>query len=141
MASPSMNLQPGTAAPAPSPTVQSVAETPKRPRGRPRKTQLEPVDRAEENATNNKLVAKVLRRCLKKYKKLVPTVNNGFERGLKPDCIMKLFMQENQRLFLVRFKNRKLPEIISGEDLKKYAPIMLIYFYADNLHKPHPRTQ
>lgn len=103
--------------------------------GRPRKVPLEPgfVNHRENSVNSGGTIMKVLLRSLKEKDKPWFTANNGFARGLKPDIIMAGFRHCDQMCFAVRFKNRKLPELISSMELKLRAPSLLIQYYVGNL--------
>ncbi|XP_023163239.2 uncharacterized protein LOC111594252 [Drosophila hydei] len=110
-----------------------------RQRGRPRKNPLGPevTVKREESVNNTNAIVKVLLRSLKDHNKPMATANNGFARGLKPDTIVAGFRHEGQLMFAVKFKNRKLPELISSMELKLRAPSLLIQYYVTNLQYPH----
>lgn len=112
---------------------------PRSVQGRPRKVPVaEAIINFRENSVNNVgTIMKVLVRSLKEKNKPLFTVNNGFSRGLKPDMIMAGFQYCNQLIFAVRFKNRKLPELISPMELKLRAPSLLIQYYVSNLRFVH----
>lgn len=103
--------------------------------GRPRKVPLTAgIVNYRENSVNDVgTIMKVLMRSLKEKNKPLFTANNGFSRGLKPDIIMAGFLHNDQLVFAVRFKNRKLPELISPMELKLRAPSLLIQYYVSNL--------
>ncbi|TDG39840.1 hypothetical protein AWZ03_013736 [Drosophila navojoa] len=132
-----MQLSDGTATPTPSTAGQSAGVSRRRSAGRLTKSQSDSVDQSGNTANNNNqdVVARVLQQSMNSHKKIVPTTNNGFKRGIQPECILTAFEQENKRLFIVKFKNRRIPEVITSEDLKEYAPQMLS-FYAENLQNP-----
>ncbi|TDG40752.1 hypothetical protein AWZ03_012826 [Drosophila navojoa] len=141
MASPDNNSQPytlsmhivpaGTATPTPSTAGQSAGVPRRRSAGRLCKWEVD--QRRIANQKKKDLAAKVLRRSLEKHNKIVPTENNGFQSGLKPECIMTCVKQDQKLIFVVKFHNRKRPELIPNEDLKKHVPRMLISYYAENL--------
>ncbi|KRG07833.1 uncharacterized protein Dmoj_GI26128, isoform C [Drosophila mojavensis] len=139
-ASPAKNMQPVSAASATSaaaaPSIAGERTLPRR-RGRPRKNQLNPVVMGEESVYNTNVTIKVMLRSVKEHKKLVATVNNGFARGLKPDIILAAFPYENDLMFALKFKNRKLPELITAQQLKKLDISLLIQYYVINLRYPH----
>lgn len=92
------------------------------------------VNHRENSVNSGGTIMKVLLRSLKEKEKSLFTQNNGFARGLKPDIIMAGFRHNDQLCFAVRFKNRKLPELISSMELKLRAPSLLIQYYVTNLH-------
>ncbi|XP_017872326.1 PREDICTED: uncharacterized protein LOC108619991 [Drosophila arizonae] len=108
-----------------------------RRRGRPRKSQLNSVVMGEDSVNNTNVTIKVMLRSIKQHKKLVATVNNGFARGLKPEIILAAFPYENDLMFAVKFKNRKLPELITAQQLKVLDKSLLIQYYVTNLRYPH----
>ncbi|EDW60242.2 uncharacterized protein HP1Lcsd [Drosophila virilis] len=125
------------------PIAEGAPPPPARPaprqRGRPRKNPLAPdaAMKREDSVNNTNAIVKVLLRSLKDHNKPMATVNNGFARGLKPDTIVAGFRHEGQLMFAVKFKNRKLPELISSMELKLRAPSLLIQYYVTNLQYPH----
>ncbi|XP_064536105.1 chromobox protein homolog 1-like isoform X2 [Drosophila montana] len=128
-----------TAAPIAEGTQPQPARPTPRQRGRPRKNPLAPdaAMKREDSVNNTNAIVKVLLRSLKDHNKPMATVNNGFARGLKPDTIVAGFRHEGQLMFAVKFKNRKLPELISSMELKLRAPSLLIQYYVTNLQYPH----
>lgn len=104
--------------------------------GRPRKVPLDPgsVNHRENSVDSSGIIMKVVMRTLKEKNKPPYTANNGFARGLKPDIIMTGFRYRGHLIFIVRFKNRKLPELVSPMELKLRAPSLLIYYYVNNMH-------
>ncbi|TDG49484.1 hypothetical protein AWZ03_004167 [Drosophila navojoa] len=113
-------MQPSTATAA-LPIAGTDSKATKRPH-----SDLVAESKEKESDKNIDVVKKVLLSSMRKYKQRVKlSVNNGFERGLTPERVVMSLMQDNVRIFAVRFKHRRLPEYVTEEDVRKHAPYLL----------------
>ncbi|XP_032596956.1 uncharacterized protein LOC116805901 [Drosophila grimshawi] len=105
-----------------------------RQRGRPRNRTLEGSSLRMNSTNRVQDLIKLLVRMYKTHGRLVPTENNGFNRNLKPDVIVDSFATDDgEPMFFLRFKCRKIPELITLTEMKRRAPTILIEFYSSRL--------
>ncbi|XP_033149651.1 uncharacterized protein LOC117134804 [Drosophila busckii] len=91
-----------------------------------------PIESYKDLSYNCKYVRIMFKRAVKLPNKPLTTTNNGFKRKLRPEGIITSIIDEDQIVFVVKFQQRKIPELITLEEMKLRAPDIVKEYFLSN---------